>query len=104
MSLDAERGRGNPEHVLLLDPFEEPFRYLVVELCHGTKVIECFGRQVGARLVSFYKGYHTRMTESPELVCGREPWELLSLKAPLRGLVATSVRPPRPRPSGQLPS
>ena len=40
MPLDAERGRGNPEHVLFLDPFEEPFRYFVVVLGHG--MMECF--------------------------------------------------------------
>lgn len=48
MALDTEWSRGNPEHVLFLDPFKEPFWYFVVELCHGAKTMVCFGRQVGA--------------------------------------------------------
>lgn len=35
VTLRAERGGGNPEHVLLLDPFHIRLRDLVVQLTHG---------------------------------------------------------------------
>ena len=34
MSTRIQGGRSHPEHMLLLDPFDEKFRYLVMILSH----------------------------------------------------------------------
>lgn len=39
MTLDTEWSRGNPEHMLFLDPFKEPLRYFVVELGHSARIL-----------------------------------------------------------------
>ena len=77
MPLDTERSRGNPEYVLFLDPFEEPLRYFVIELGHGTMV--CF--VAGPEHERFVGIMHKSAESASDIQVGRKRQSALTLMA-----------------------